>query len=263
MRRAVVLLPLSLLFAASSASAANIPVLTPDVPAGGGTTPALRAAHDDARTIDGDPADWGGSLPGFGGALFYSRGELVYEDHIFDAYGADNGQDAQRMSIEDPAQALVPETYRIDPALQYVPEEFGIPTGPFTWSTHYGDLEHQDQADLSQVRLGTDARGDLELLARTTTMSEAKPGSALLVLLDTKPGDTSRAIGFGSGLSSTKADSAIFLFGDKGIVQDLATGTTSPLAPGSVETDASGYTNSIEARIPITATDSLGVAVAS
>src|SRR3954453_17450405 len=91
--------PLSLLFAASSASAANIPVLTPDVPACGGATPALRAAHDGPRTVDGDPRDWRGSLPGFGGALFYSRGELVYEDHGFDAYGADNGQDAQRMAI--------------------------------------------------------------------------------------------------------------------------------------------------------------------
>src|SRR4051794_2791305 len=263
MRRAFVLLPLSLLFAAGSASAANIPVLTPDVPAGGGATPALRAAHDGPRTVDGDPSDWRGSLPGFGGALFYSRGELVYEDHIFDAYGADNGQDAQRMAIEDPAQALVPETYRIDPALQYVPEEFGIPTGPFTWSTHYGDLEHQDQADLSQVRLGTDARGDLELLARTTTMNDAKPGTALLVLLDTKPGDSSRSIGFGSGLSSSKADTALFLFGDKGVSQDLATGGLSPLPAGSVATDAAGYTNAIEARIPLGGAQSPGIAVAA
>src|SRR3954470_24146417 len=161
MRRAFALLPLSLLFAASSASAANIPVLTPDVPAGGGATPGLRAAHDGPRTVDGDPSDWRGSLPGFGGALFYSRGELVYQDHIFDAYGPDNGQDAQRMQVEDPLQAAVPEASRLDPAPEYAPEEFGVPMGPSTFSTHYGDLEPQDQADLSQVRLGTNARGDL------------------------------------------------------------------------------------------------------
>src|SRR3954447_7487233 len=151
MRRAFVLLPMSLLFAANSASAANIPVLTPDVPAGGGATPGLRAAHDGPRTVDGDPSDWRGSLPGFGGALFYSRGELVYEDHIFDAYGADNGQDAQRMAIENPRRRLVPELYRIDPAYQYVPDEFGIPTGPLVTETHYGDLPHADEADLSEV----------------------------------------------------------------------------------------------------------------
>src|SRR3954452_3458646 len=167
------------------------------------------------------------------------------------------------MAVEDPAQALVPETYRIDPALQYVPEEFGIPTGPFTWSTHYGDLEHQDQADLSQVRLGTDALADLELLARTTTMNDAKPGTALLVLLDTKPGDTARAIGFGSGLSSSKADIALFLFGDKGVSQDLATGALSPLPAGSVATNAAGYTNAIEARIPLGGAQSPGIALAA
>src|SRR3954452_20801429 len=155
------------------------------------------------------------------------------------------------MAVEDPAQALVPETYRIDPALQYVPEEFGIPTGPFTWSTHYGDLEHQDQADLSQVRLGTDARGDLELLARTTTMNDAKPATALLVLLDTKPGDTERAIGFGSNLKSPKGGTAVFLFGNHGATQDLETGTISQLPADAVATNAAGYTNAIEARIPL------------
>src|SRR3954470_10417629 len=205
MRRllAIVLVPFCI---PAAAQAANVPVLTPDVPAGGGVAVPLQAAHDPARAVDGHFSDWTGRLPGFGGALVYSRGELVYEDHIFDAYGPDNGQDAQRMAVEDPLQAAVPETYRIDPALQYVPEEFGIPTGPFTWATHYGELEHQDQADLSQVRLGTDGSGALWLLARTTTMNDATPGTALLVLLDTRSGSAPRSVGFGTGLSSTKAD---------------------------------------------------------
>jgi hypothetical protein len=183
--------PASLLVAAvclpATATAANIPVLTADIPAGGGTTTPLRPAHDAGRVVDGNPSDWTGTLPGFGGAQFYSHGEFVYEDHIFDAYGADNGQDAQRLAVEQPLQDAIPETYRVDPALEYVPEEFGIPMGPFTYSTHYGDLEHQDQADLSQVRLGTDADSNLWLLARTTTMSDTKPATALLVLLDTSP----------------------------------------------------------------------------
>src|SRR3954452_382704 len=228
MRRALVLVPLSLLFfipAAAYAVPANVPVMTAAIPPGGGKITALKAAHDPGRTVDGHFADWTGRLPGFGGALDYSRGELVYEDHIFDAYGPDNGQDAQRFQVEDPLQAAVPEAYRVDPALEYAPGEFGVPMGPFTFNTNYGDLEHQDQADLSQVRLGTDASGDLDLLARTTTMSDTAPTTALLVLLDTKPGDTSHAIGFGSGVSSTKAEEALFLYGNHGAVQDLATGT--------------------------------------
>ncbi|HEX6713056.1 MAG TPA: prolyl oligopeptidase family serine peptidase, partial [Thermoleophilaceae bacterium] len=244
--------------------AANVPVATADIPAGGGMTTQLKRAQDPARTVDGKTGDWTGRLPGFGGALFYSRGELVYEDHIWDAYGADNGQDAQRMQVEQPLQDAVPETYRADPALEYVPEEFGIPLGPFTFSTHYGDLEHQDQADLSQVRLGTDASGDLSLLARTVTMNDAKPASGLLVLLDTRPGSTSRDVGFGSGLSSTKAETALYLQGDKGLARDLASGAVVPLSAGAVATDPSGYANAIEARIPASLVEGLsGVAVAA
>jgi hypothetical protein len=90
---------LALTVSAASAQAANIPVLTADIPAGGGVAVPLKAAHDPGRVVDGRFSDWTGRLPGFGGALVYSRGELVYQDHIFDAYGADNGQDAQRMSV--------------------------------------------------------------------------------------------------------------------------------------------------------------------
>src|SRR5437899_961604 len=97
MRRILAVLAAMPLVIPAIASAANVPVLTPDVPAGGGSVTPLKSAHDAARTVDGDFGDWTGRLPGFGGALDYSRGELVYEDHIFDAYGADNGQDAQRM----------------------------------------------------------------------------------------------------------------------------------------------------------------------
>src|SRR5436190_13378181 len=268
MRRALVLLPLSLLFA-TAAYAANVPVLTAAVPPGSGAITPLRAAHDPSRTVDGNVQDWTGRLPGFGGAMDYSHGELVYEDHIFDAYGADNGQDYERFQVEDPLQAAVPEAYRIDPALEYAPGEFGIPTGPFTFNTNYGDLPYQDQADLSQVRLGTDDVGNLWLLARTTTMDDAKPATALLVLLDTKPGTASHAIGFGSGLSSAKADTALFLFGDKGTVEDLATGSISPLPGDAVATNAAGYGNAIEARIPASmlggsaAPSSVGVAVAA
>lgn len=258
MRRLLALLAVPILMPAT-AVAANIPVLTADIPPGAGTTTALKRATDPVRVVDGRVGDWTGSLPGFGGAQFYSHGELVYEDHIFDAYGADNGQDAQRLALEQPLQDAVPETYRVDPALEYVPEEFGIPMGPFTYSTHYGDLEHQDQADLSQVRLGTDASGALWLLARTTTMNDAKPATALLVLLDTTPGSTQHDVGFGTGLTTTKADTALYLFGDKGLARDLASGEVAELPAGSVATDASGYVNAIEARIPAAS----GIAVAA
>src|SRR3954465_1085075 len=99
---------LAVLAFAPAASAATPPVFRTEVPAGGGATQVLRNQPEAARTIDGDTADWNGRLPGFGGAIAYSRGELVYQDHIFDPYGPDNGQDAQRLSLLDPLPAARP-----------------------------------------------------------------------------------------------------------------------------------------------------------
>src|SRR5690349_16798370 len=70
----------------------TLPALRSQVPAGGGQTVALADRHDGERKVDGDTGDWNGSLPGFGGAAMYSAGELVYQDHLFDAHGADEGQ---------------------------------------------------------------------------------------------------------------------------------------------------------------------------
>src|SRR4051794_27743173 len=72
---------------------ATLPVLRSQIPAGGGQTVALPDRKDGPRRVDGDTGDWGGALPGFGGASMYSHGELVYQDHLFDADGADDGQD--------------------------------------------------------------------------------------------------------------------------------------------------------------------------
>src|SRR3954469_16979785 len=264
MRRLLVSIIALFSVASGAASAATPPVLRTEVPAGSGRTVALAPRADGPRRVDGRAGDWGGATPGFGGAIAYSHGELVYQDHVFDAYGADNGQDAQRMAVEDPLEEALPETYRIDPALQYVPQEFGIPTGPFTFDTHYGDLEHVDQADLDQLRLGTDRDGALWVLARTTTMADAAPATALLLLLDTTPGTATRTVPFGSALTTTRADVAVLLSGDRGWSADLATGAVRALPAGAVATDAAGYANTLEARVPgLGAGGSVGVAAAT
>ncbi|MDT7797294.1 MAG: hypothetical protein QOI78_727 [Actinomycetota bacterium] len=266
MRPALLLAVPAFLAFATSAVAIPVtpPVARPEIAAGTGTVIGVAAASDGPRTVDGHHGDWGGEPPRFGGALLYSHGELVYEDHLFDAYGADSGQDEQRMAVEDPAERIAPETYRVDPALQYVPEEFGVPTGPLAYATHYGDLSHQDDADLSELRLGSGAGGGLWVLARTTTMTKAA-GTALLVLLDTRPGTAARTVPYGSGLTTTRGDVAVLLIGDHGWWTDLATGERH--AFGEVATDPSGYENAIEARLPAEAlggaTHGVGVAAAT
>src|SRR4051812_4171043 len=225
----------------------TLPALRSQVPAGGGQTVTVFDRHDGPRTLDGDTRDWDGSLPGFGGASMYSHGELVYEDHLFDAHGADEGQDTQRAGFHDDLVSAVPELYRIDGTfIQYAPGELGVPTGPVISETKHGGLDLIQDADLSQVRVATDHHDNLWLLARTTTMTS--PTTALLVLLDTKPGDTERQVGFNSGLKTTKGDVAVIITPSRTEAIDLATGQS--IATGESAYNPDGYTNAIEAKLP-------------
>jgi dienelactone hydrolase len=249
-------------------AAVSVPVLSsPEVPAGGGTYQALKAARDPVRRVDGRTGDWRGRATGFGGSSVLSSGELVYQDHIFDAYGPDDGQDVAKLAVFDPLTKGYPETYRLDPALKYLPGEFGIPTGPVSAETHYGDDPLEAEADLSEVRVGSDSGRNMWLLARTTTMS-SNHSTALLVLLDTAPGSAPHTVPFNSGLHTTRADVALLLSGTRGWYSDLHTGKVSALPAGSVATDSRGYANAVEARIPrrlgaVTLPAGVGVAVAS
>lgn len=231
-----------------AAADVSVPVLGAEVPAGHGTAVALKPVKDPPRTVDGDTGDWRGRPSGFGGSTIYSSGELVYQDHIFDAYGPDNGQDKQRLAAQEAVQPTVPEIYRLDPAVQYLPGEFGIPTPGYNLATHYGDLERQDQADLSELHVGADA-DHLWVLARTTTMT-APAKTALLVLLDTAPGSTQRDVPWGSGIHSSTAEYALLITPGGGSVADLAKGKITALADGSTAANPSGYVNALEAKIP-------------
>jgi len=234
---------------AGASAGATAPVLSAETPTGGGSTSALTPRHDPPRRLDGDPADWHGQPAGYGGSLLYSAGELIYQDHLFDAWGPDNGQNTRRLAAQDPLAALVPETYRVDPAIQYLPYEFGVPTPGMDIQTHYGALALQEQADLSEVRVASDRSRGLWLLARTTTMT-GPPSTALLVLLDSgHPPSAQRAVPFNSNLHTTRADRALLLWGDRGWIADLVSGHITPLPAGSVATNPSGYVNAIEAHI--------------
>ena len=235
---------------AIAADSPSAPVLGPELKAGQGRVVALRPALDPRRTVDGRFDDWRGRPSGFGGSSLYSHGELVYQDHLFDAFGADNGQDVERLSVLDPLAQAVPETYRLDPAMQYLPGELGIPTPGYDLKTNYGDLDLVEHADLSELRVGADGRA-LWLLARTTTMTEADK-TALLALVDAAPGTQSRDVPFASGIQTTRAELALLLVGRSGWVADLASGTIRELPAGSVATDPGDYGNALEARVPRT-----------
>src|SRR5436305_10671851 len=81
--------------AAGTASAQAPPGVEAPTPAGTGRTVDVQAQKPTPKHVDGNIADWTGATPGFAGATTYSRGELIYQDHVFDDYGAASDRTAQ------------------------------------------------------------------------------------------------------------------------------------------------------------------------
>src|SRR5688572_11733644 len=76
----------------------ELPVLHDAAVRGQGEVTPLPRRKPSVKTIDGLTTDWRGVPTGFGGTVTRSRGELIYTDHLFDAYGADDGRDAERLA---------------------------------------------------------------------------------------------------------------------------------------------------------------------
>jgi hypothetical protein len=206
------------------------------------------------KVIDGNPADWAGAPTRFGGRAVYSRGEYVYTDHLFDAYGADDGKDVDRDKTLDPLNEAAPETYRAEAVYQAdLPGEVGAPTpDALVAKDHYGDLRMMGQADISEVRVAA-AADAVQLLVRTTTMTSAS-APAVLVLID-GDGDgatagTPRNVPFGAGISTSAADTAVLLAPDgSSRALDLTLPDATPVAVTAAYGTV-GWNNAIEASLP-------------
>ena len=238
----------------STDNATDLPVLGLAIERGTNEITTTAGSTPTPKVVDGEITDWTGEITRYGGTYIYSNGELVYQDHLFDAHGADDGRDAERLALMDPLRDAAPETYRLDPlAQQDAPSEVGAPTPEqLSYDDSFGDADpHQDAADIEEVRFSL-ADDSLYVLVRTTTMTaEKRPG--VLVLVDNGGEATERAVPFNSGLTTSAADHAAYLFGNSGSISDLASETTQTLDAGSVATQPEGFTNAIEARIPLAA----------
>lgn len=233
----------------------EVPVLSTELQAGTGEVEDQPRVGSVEKTADGDPSDWIGTPTGFGGTAVFSAGEYVYQDHLFDARGADNGTDAERLASLDPLADAEPRTYRIEALIgQDPPSQFGIDTpGPLKGEEHYGDAGLVDVADMVEVRLGP-ANDALALLVSTTTMT-ASDQTGVLMLADTRDGGGG-PVPFSSGLTSDRADVAVLLAGGNAWLADLATGEVSSLPGGTTATNGAGWINVVEAVVP---RDTLGV----
>ena len=232
----------------------DLPVLSAATLRGTGELVAVEGPASVGKTIDGAIGDWVGNASRYGGTAVISAGEYIYQDHIFDARGADDGRDASRYEKTGALEDAIPLTYRIDALAQADPAgEFGVPVPEdYSYDDTYGDAtSHQDSADLAELRLTTS--GDsLALLARTTTMA-SDDATALLLLADTQAGSPTYQVPFNSGLETTVADVAFFIADGRVLRSDLATGDVTALATGFAAANSEGWANALEASLPLSA----------
>lgn len=224
------------------------PVLSEPIARGSLVVSEGPARTPSAKTVDGDPADWIGTASGISGTTVWDAGEHVHTDFLFDAHGADDGGDAER--LDDFAELFSAETRasRIDQLLRTSGSQLGVPA-PLGADDEYGDQPGGlDQADLREVRWAADPdTGDLHLLVRLANATEPS-GLGVVVLADRSDG-RGGDLGFGTGITGTRFERAAVLRADGGSVQDLTTGAT--IADGlPVAVDMAGWTNALEAAIP-------------
>ena len=229
----------------------DVPVLAREVPRGELQISPSAPVQPTAKVVDGDITDWAGGISRFGGTAIYSHGELVYQDHIFDATGPDDGRDARRRELTGSLADAAPDTYRLEPLFTYAPDELGAPAPEeFTYDKTYGDTDRNgNESDLEEVRFASNG-SQLFVLARTTTLRTAD-ATALVVLLDTAEGGTSREVPFNSNLTTNEAEYALFLSNTAPQIADLTSGSVTTLPAGSVVVNPDGFTNAIEAVVDL------------
>jgi dienelactone hydrolase len=222
----------------------RLPVASEPIARGALVTAPAPDRTPTSKAVDGDIGDWVGEPSRIGGTARFDAGEHIYSDFLFDAYGADDGGDAERLAVLGPLAEAESRTARIDQLFQAAGSQFGAPR-PFGASEHYGDATRIDDADLSEVRWAAQD-GDLHLLARLTTMLDAEV-PALLVLADTD-GATgpAREVGLGSGLTSRAGTSASSIV----VSRDLGTGAEVARTDAAVAVEPEGWVNAIEASLP-------------
>ncbi|HEX9697603.1 MAG TPA: hypothetical protein VGB64_14975 [Actinomycetota bacterium] len=244
--------------AVAAAGHAAVPPATPRTPVlgeetvtGSIVTSGARNQAPTPKVVDGDASDWSGESTRLGGTAIYSRGEYVYQDYLGDAWGADDGFDADRKATLDGVKAIEPRTYRIDALQQAAGAQFGADR-PAGAELHYGDTTApsgvREQADIEEVRVAADA-DHVYFMVRTLAMT-ATPRTAVLILIDSEPGGSYTLPGSAGGLT-TGAEWAL-LFGPN----DLSAryyrgdflGSPQPCVPECVfvATGPSGFDNVFE-----------------
>ena len=200
-----------------------------------------------AKVLDGQVGDWIGQSSHIAGTSRLDAGEHIYTDYLFDDFGADDGDDAERLAILGPLAEAESRTSRIDQLFQAAGDQFDAPR-PFGAPDHYGDGESTDTTDIREVRWAADL-DSVDLLVRTTTMTDDR--LAVLVLTGSGSPSTGEGqdVGFGSGLKTNRFDTAYLLTSAGATFADIGGGAT-PTEAAKVRVNPAGWTNALEASFP-------------
>lgn len=168
---------------------------------------------------------WKGESSRIGGSSRYSHGEHVYQDYLYDAWGADDGTDARRLAATLLAGSVNDRVERLDVLAQAAGAQFGAP-GPVGVEEHYGDVgKLPSGADISEVRWA-DAGDDLRLQVRFTHLTNTADAKVVVLADYADGGDLS---GTAFPLLTGRFDNALVF------------------TAANATVDASGYQNSLEA----------------
>lgn len=242
------------------------PLLSEPMRRGGLVRHDTAATPGAPKTIDGDASDWVGESSRIGGTSRFDRGEHVYADFIHDAWGADDGTDAERLALTGALAEAEARTTRVDGLFQALGAQFGAPD-PAGADEAYGDALANDVADIAEVRWATTTDDSVDVLVPITNLTDPA-ALGVLLLLDTDPDAThdGGATVDVAGLRTVGFDHAVLLTNGAASLTDLATGASVAVDGATSVVNADGWTNVLEARLPraVVAPDgSLRVAVVS
>lgn len=219
-----------------------VPGISEPVERGELVTTELADRRPARKIVDGRIGDWMGRSARLAGSSHFDRGELIHTDFVWDAYGADEGEDIQRWN--DFAGLFYEETRtrRVDALLRTLEGQLGVPY-PIGADEEYGnDNRELALADMYEVRLAADDE-TVYVLVRTTNMFTDDQVNVhdlgFLLLADTGPGGGT-------------ADTALGLPDDHRFDVVLPVGTGQLGTPPGVEIalNAVGWTNAVEIGVP-------------
>ncbi len=176
-----------------------------------------------AKVVDGRPDDWVGTSSLLSGRTAMSRGELIYQDHVYDDYGA---------GTSDPSAAQFQRLEPTDGRYRYPTDE----------ERFAGNV-----ADLFQLRVAID--GDRVVLLAWLDALRRRDTTVVSVAfdVDARAGQAARPWPHASGLRASGADVVVTAWGTGADLVDLRTGRRTRLDEVAADVTA----NAIEVAVPV------------